>query len=106
MGCLDSCRVLINDGKVAVDAKNMDQSTPLHIACGTDRSLEEHQVYVVVVLVEAGADKKLKDKNNMTPIDYARRNGWHGIVHYLTMDERQAEVGNQGPADYQMVFIS
>ena len=87
------CHILIYDGEVPVDVMDDCNRTPLHLACfGTDEGgvTEEARLAVVKVLLEAGADRKYISAEGKTARDYARIRGFHRVVDYSAMDERQA----------------
>ncbi len=74
-------KLLIMDMGANVNAKNMDDATPLHYAGANGR------LKIAKLLIEAGADKKAKNKVGMTPLDMAKIN-LHPRVERLFMDSK------------------
>ena len=59
---------LVNRG-ADVDARNVDQSTPLHEACGNGH------MELAMALVDRGADVDARNEDESTPLHYACRKG-------------------------------
>ena len=74
-------------------------STPLHVACWSDRHLP-----IVQLLVEKGAQLEARDKNGRTPLHWAAAFGHFEIVQYLINKGAQVEPrDNDDETPLQMV---
>lgn len=62
-GILSIVKFLVDRNDTNIDVRNIFGCTPLHLAC------EEHKGEVAVLLVEHGANIKIKNMYNKTPID-------------------------------------
>ena|SRR2546423_984556 len=60
-----------------ISAQACDGATPLHLAAGRGH------LVVVKYLLAKGADRKVLDKENRTPLDYAKQNAKGAVVQYL-----------------------
>ena len=58
----------------------MGKETALHLAAANDK---DGAVEVVKVLLEAGADRAIKNAKNETPLDVAKRHGNKAIIALL-----------------------
>jgi ankyrin repeat protein len=68
-GFLHEVQLLISKGKTDVNARNIEQRTPLHEA------VVRGYPSICFALLQAGADPKLVDKKNRTPIEEATQCG-------------------------------
>lgn len=72
-GRADVADILIAFG-ANIDAKdNYFGETPLHLAIYVGQDVPAVQMEVAQLLIERGADVNAKDKNGLTPLDYAKR---------------------------------
>ena len=71
-----------------IDARNRDQSTPLHEACR--KGIKE----VALALVEKGVDIDGRDDYQRTPLHYACRNGHVEVA--MALMERGVEIVTKG----------
>ena len=83
-GHLAICRLLIDKG-AQLEAKNIDDWTPLHYA-----AFQGH-VEIVRLLCDRGADVEARSIYGRTSLHYATMNGHISIIKEL-IDERNAEV--------------
>ena len=60
-----------------ISAQAFDGATPLHLAAGGG-----HLIFVKYLLAK-GANRKVLDKENRTPLDYAKQNAKDAVVQYL-----------------------
>lgn len=72
--------LLIQNG-ADVDAQNMNQSTPLHLAASSHLALEGT---VVRLLLQHGANADAKDSEGRTPLDIASSEGNSWIAKLLS----------------------
>lgn len=80
------------------DYSNPIQGTPLHIAC------KNGNLEIVTLLIEAGADKELKDVARQSPLSIAAANNYYEIAHYLL--EMGADVHSKGPNNLQPIHFA
>ncbi|MGX7200858.1 hypothetical protein BCR22_06395 [Enterococcus plantarum] len=81
-GHLENVKLLLKDGRVEIDHQNNYGYTALIEAVAlTDGSLVYQQI--VTVLLEAGADKNLRDNTGRTAEDYAKNLGYTEILKSL-----------------------
>ena len=72
------------DRSDVLDAKNDDEDTALHILAGVaDRAKAEYACSAVTALIQANADKTIRNKSNLTPLDIAIKKGFDNIIDEL-----------------------
>jgi ankyrin repeat protein len=76
-GHLEVAKLLLDFGANVHRVYTEKNETPLYVAC------EMGHVEVAKFLLENGADKKIVDRNGLTPEDIARRNGHRDVVDLL-----------------------
>ncbi|OJG27501.1 ankyrin repeat-containing protein [Enterococcus caccae] len=81
-GHLENVKLLLKDGRVAIDHQNNYGYTALIEAVALRDGSEIYQ-QIVKVLLEGGADKTLKDNTGRTAEDYARSLGYSEMLHTL-----------------------
>lgn len=80
-------RLLLQDGRVAVDARDKDGETALWTACRWG-----HAEWARVLLVEGRADHTIVNHLGKTPMAVARRRGHHDCVQLLQVRRRREGV--------------
>ena len=106
-GGLELCQVLLA-ARVPVDTRDNDDSTPLHLACGSilcevyevgkdeagepKETPEAEQLAIVSLLLDAGADRRAHNRKGRTPVDYATSRGWSQIVDMMIRQDKEAAV--------------
>ena len=80
LGRVDSIRSLIEEKSVDINDTNVDNETPLHLACALGHK------HIVHILISNGADLYKKDNFNNAPIHRAVSQGHIDTVEYLITD--------------------
>ncbi|CAI5760132.1 unnamed protein product [Candida verbasci] len=63
---------------VEIDPQNRRNETPLHLAVKYANQDEiEHGTFIVDNLLDAGSDPRIKDEDNLKPIDYVNKDDDH-----------------------------
>ena len=96
-------QLLVNITPTMLNKKLADYSspmngTPLHIAC-RNGNLE-----IVKRLIEAGADKEIKDVGRQSPLSIAASKNYYDIAKYLI--EIGADVNSKGPNNLQPIHFA
>ncbi len=96
-------QLLVDIKPTAVNKKLTDhsspiQGTPLQIAC------KNGNLEIVKLLIEAGADKEIKDIGRLSPLSIAVSNNHLTIVNYLI--EAGADIYSKGPNNLQPVHFA
>jgi ankyrin repeat protein len=84
--------------KKLTDYSNPIQGTPLHIAC------KNGNPGIVRLLIEAGADKEIKDVGRQSPLSIAVSNNHYDIAEYLI--EVGADISSKGPNGLQPIHFA
>lgn len=72
------------DRTIVLDAKNDDGDTALHILAGVgDRAKAEYACSAVTALIQANADKTIRNAAGSTPLDIAIAKGFDNIIDEL-----------------------
>ena len=68
--CVETMKLILYAG-CDVNAVNTEGNTPLHLAVKYKPEPEEVEILreILLLLLDIGADRKLKDKNGQTPLD-------------------------------------
>ncbi|MEI5995072.1 ankyrin repeat domain-containing protein [Candidatus Enterococcus mansonii] len=82
-GHIENVKLLLADGRVKIDHQNNYGYTALIEAVALRDGSAVYQ-QIVKVLLEAGANKTLKDNTGRTAEDYARSLGYTEMLHLLT----------------------
>ena len=90
---IECMRILLDVGKVNVNAKSKVSSTPLHY------SAWKGHIEVATLLIERGANINPLDKVNETPLDYAYKSNRIAMAAFL--ETRGAKTGTQMVAPAQ-----
>jgi len=81
-GHIDNVRLLLEDGRVDINHQNNFGYTALIEAVALTDNSKLYQD-IVKVLVDAGADKALRDNDNRTAMDYAEKRGSEEMIALL-----------------------
>ncbi|MCX2449705.1 ankyrin repeat domain-containing protein [Pedobacter sp. PLR] len=84
--------------KKLTDYSNLIQGTPLQIVCNNGN------LDIVKLLIEAGADKEIKDVGRQSPLSIAISNKHDGIAKYLI--ESAADIHSKGPNNLQPIHFA
>ncbi|MBB6273910.1 ankyrin repeat protein [Pedobacter cryoconitis] len=84
--------------KKLVDYDNPVQGTPLQLVC------KNGNLNIVKLLIEAGADKEVKDVARQSPLSIAVSNGHYDIIDYLI--EIGADIYSKGPDNLQPIHFA
>lgn len=93
-GNAEYCRMIINADNVNVDARNDRGETPLIAAITTEQSES------VQLLLDAGADVKIKDNSGLDAWDWVGGSGWKGTDIYWTITKASGHCGRLCDADW------
>ncbi|MCE7040142.1 ankyrin repeat domain-containing protein [Dyadobacter sp. CY312] len=84
--------------KKLADYSSPIQGTPLQIAC------KHGNLEIVKLLIEAGADKEIKDVGRQSPLSIAVSNNQHDIAKYLI--DIGADIHSKGPNNLQPIHFA
>ncbi|RAV23230.1 ankyrin repeat domain-containing protein [Paenibacillus contaminans] len=84
--------------KKLTDYSNPIQGTPLQISC------KNGNMDIVRLLIEAGADKEIKDVGRQSPLSIAITNNHYEITKYLM--EAGADIHSKGPNNLQPIHFA
>ncbi|MBO2008850.1 ankyrin repeat domain-containing protein [Hymenobacter negativus] len=84
--------------KKITDYSSLIQGAPLHIAC------KNGNIKIVRLLIEAGADKEIKDVGRQSPLSIAASKNYYDITKYLI--EVGADVHSKGPNGLQPIHFA
>ena len=82
----DMLRLLLTRGGLDPDYTDESGSTLLHALCGRDQRgrAMSHRTECAGILLDAGATLSARDKNGLTPLEFARRNNLPDLVEFLS----------------------
>ena len=89
---------LLTDIKLTELNKKLDQETPLHIIC------KRGNLEIAKLLIEAGADKEIKNVGRQSPLSIAVSNKNIDIAKYLL--EVGADIHSKGPNNLQPIHFA
>jgi ankyrin repeat protein len=87
-GYTDICHLLLSKG-ATVDALGDEKLTPLHLAARAGH------MDTTRLLVYSGANVNATDNFGNRPVDWARQNGYTGVVEFLTANRNATASSEQ-----------